>query len=138
MKTYNITYIDNFKIYNKVDCLGLCYDIVKNGHYINNYYFNNHIIIYYKCFGIYIKIYELIKFGNKNEIDNVYTKNQLYNDLVGYIVKIKTNKYNTTFWRKEILILHSKIYYIVNFIKDLFNKIKYKKSKTLNLDLGYN
>lgn len=138
MKTYNITYIDNFKIYNKVDCLGLYYDIARKGYGTQQYYFHNHIIIYYKCFGIYIKIYELIKFGSKNEIDDIYTKNQLYDDLVGYIVKIKTNKYNTTFMYKKILILHSKIYYIVNFIKDLFNKIKYKKSKTLNLDLGYN
>ena len=126
-KKYDITIIDNFKIYNKIDRTGLHHEV--GTWFYNNRrtmpYYKNHIIIYYKVLNINIKLCELILFGDKNQLIDLINKDNLYYYLRNYIEEI----------------VHSKIYYYIskfnNFINRLTDKIKIKRKFNKPIEFGY-
>lgn len=140
-KEYDITLIDNFKIYNKIDRTGLWHDV--GSWFYNNRqtisYHNNHIIIYYKILNINIKLYELILFDDKNQLIDLINKNNLYGFLSNYIKEIKCNYKVYMGWR-SVSIIHSKIYYYIrkfnDFINNFVNKFKIKRKVNKDINFG--
>ena len=139
---YDITIIDNFKIYNQIDKTGLWHEV--GTRFYNNVksipYYKNHIIIYYKILNINIKIYELILFGDKNQLIDLINKDNVYYYLYNYIDKIKHN-YKVKISFRAISIVHSKIYYYIrrfnDFIDNFVNKFKIKRKLNKPTDFGY-
>ena len=140
-KKYNITVIDNFKIYNKIDGIGLWHEV--GSRFYNNMqtipYYNNHIIIYYKILNINIKLYELILFGDKNQLIDLINKGNIYHYLSNYINEIKRNCKIAIGFR-SISIIHSNIYYYIrrfsDFINNFVNKFKIKRKVNKDINFG--
>lgn len=139
-KKFDITVIDDFRICNRIDKTGLWHDV--GTWFYNNRqtipYYTNHIIIYYKILNINIKLYELILFGDKNQLIDLINKSNLYHYLSNYIDEIKHNCKIAIGFR-SISIIHSKIYYYIRrfsvFISNFVNKFKIKRK--LNKDINF-
>lgn len=138
---YNITVIDNFKIYNDIDRIALWHEVGSwFYHGIQTIpYYKNHIIIYYKILNINIKIYELILFDDKNRLIDLINKNNLYGFLSNYIKEIKCN-YKVHMGCRSVSIIHSKIYYYIrkfnDFINNFVNKFKIKRKVNKDINFG--
>lgn len=140
-RKYDITIIDNFKIYNKIDRIGLWHEV--GTRFLNNIqtisYYNNHIIIYYKILNINIKLYEIILFGDKNQLIDLINKNNLYNFLSDYIKTIKYDYKVYVGWR-SVSVVHSNIYYYIrifsDFINNFINKFKIKRKLNKSINFG--
>ena len=139
---YNITIIDNFKIYNEIDRTGLWHDVGSwfyNGRQTISWH-KNHIIIYYRILNINIKIYEIILFGDKNQLIDLINKGDIYSHLSNYIDEIKHN-YKVKISFRTISIIHSKIYYYItkfnSFINNIIDKIKIKRKFNKPIEFGY-
>ena len=139
---YNITIIDNFKIYNEIDRTGLWHDVGSwfyNGIQTISWH-KNHIIIYYRILNINIKIYEIILFGDKNQLIDLINKDNLHHHLSNYIDGVKHDcKVKVCF--RTISIIHSKIYYYItkfnSFINNIIDKIKIKRKFNKPIEFGY-
>lgn len=139
-KKYNITLIDNFKIYNNIDRTGLYYTIGSSYYRQTIPYYTNHIIIYYKILNIYIKIYELILFDDKHRLIDLINRDKVYYILSYYFNEVK-KKYKVYTDYKSVSIIHSKIYYHISKLNTVINNFrnKFKTKRKLNepVDFGY-
>ena len=139
-KKYDITFIDNFKIYNNIDRTDLFYTIgdIYNRQIIS--YYTNHIIIYYKILNINIKIYEVILFDDKNRLIDLINRDKIFYILSHYFNEVKNNyKVHTDY--KSVSIIHSNIYYYISKLNSVINNFrnKFKIKRKLNepVDFGY-
>lgn len=110
----DIYYIDNFKIKYKTFIIP---DMSCNMH---NY------IVYYKLFGLYIKLFDVNKFYKNNEIIDNFTYNKFTDLLSGYVRSILHNNTYVFDSYYGIYLIHSKLYYYISRLKIIF-KIKYNK-----------
>lgn len=140
-KNYDITIIDNFKIYNKIDRAGLYYEV--GTRFYNNIqtipYYKNHIIIYYKILNINIKLCEIILFDEKHRLIDLINKDRLFYILIDYFNDMKNNHKVVIGW-KSVTINHSNIYYHIRrfneFINNFINKFKIKRKLNKPIDFG--
>ena len=138
-KKYDITTINNFKIYNKIDRRGLWNKVGTFNNMITIPYYNNHIIIYYKILNTYIKLYEIILFGDRNQLIDLIDRDRLFYILIDYFDDIKNN-HKVHIGMRSVSIIHSNIYYYIrrfnDFINNFVNKFKIKRKSNKYIDFG--